>query len=106
MYFGEGARVKLGLSHSGMSQLRNILTIRRRRKRADFRSKSGKKKVTHMEIHNRPRALQQKLLRVKQGGQKRQSKLAYIGKAGLISKWIQQSGIYVFQEYEDRRWLF
>jgi len=89
VYFGKGVRVKLGLSHAGISQLTDIVTERRRRKRADFRrSKSGMENVIHMEIRNRPRALQQKLLRLRQGGQNRQSKLARIGRAGLISKWI------------------
>jgi hypothetical protein len=77
--------VKLGLSHFGTSQLQDILTIRRRRKHADLRrGKREMEKVVHMEIHNRPRALQQKLLQLQHGKRNTQSKLAYISRAGLI----------------------
>ena len=88
MYFNKGVGVKLGLSHSGIrvSQFRDILKISRRRKRADFRrSKREMEKVVHMEIHNRPRALQQKLLRLEQGRQNGKSKLAPIGRADEIN---------------------
>jgi hypothetical protein len=86
VHFGEVVCEKLGLSHSGISELGDILTIMLRRKRADSRrSKRETQNVVHMEIHNRPRPLQQKLLRLKQGGENRQSKLPYIGRADLIS---------------------